>query len=49
MYLLYIVDAVPATLQTSAWYSGVGFVGLLVPVAIALFAFRTSLGGYSWN
>jgi hypothetical protein len=32
-------------LQTSAWYFSTGFAALLVPVVIALYAFRISLGG----
>lgn len=35
----------PITLQTSAWYFAAGFAAMLVTVAIALYAFRISLGG----
>ena len=35
----------PITLQSSAWYSGIGFAALLVIAAIALYGFRVSLGG----
>jgi hypothetical protein len=35
----------PITLQISAWYSGIGYAVLFVVLAIALYGFRTSLGG----
>jgi len=35
----------PITTQMSAWYSGIGLTGLAVLLAIALYAFHTSLGG----
>jgi predicted Ser/Thr protein kinase len=35
----------PLTLQTSVWYAGIGYAALLVVGAIAVFGFRTSLGG----
>jgi len=35
----------PVTLQTSAWYAGIGYVALLVLAGLALYGFRTSLGG----
>jgi serine/threonine-protein kinase len=35
----------PITLQSSAWYFSIGFVSMLVPVVLALYAFRISLGG----
>jgi hypothetical protein len=34
----------PITLDTSAWYSGIGYVGLTVLAAVLLYGFRTSLG-----
>ena len=37
--------ALPLTVQTSAWYAGIGLSGLLVLLAIALYGFYTSLGG----
>jgi hypothetical protein len=33
------------TLQTSAWYFGMGLTGFLIIGAIAVYGFRTSLGG----
>jgi len=35
----------PITGQLSGWYSGVGFAGVGLVLAIALYAFRTALGG----
>jgi hypothetical protein len=35
----------PITTQLSAWYSGIGLTGLALLLAMALYAFRTSLGG----
>ena len=35
----------PITTQLSAWYSGIGFTGLAILLAFALYAFHTSLGG----
>jgi serine/threonine-protein kinase len=37
----------PITLQTSAWYAGYGYAALGVVGAIALYGFKTSLGGQS--
>ena len=35
----------PMTLNTSVWYASAGYVAFLVVVAIALYGFKTSLGG----
>jgi serine/threonine-protein kinase len=43
-YVDNIFDAFPMTLQTSAWYSGLGFVGLFIVLAITAYGFRISLG-----
>ena len=43
--VLWLFKKSPMTFDTSAWYFGVGFTGLLVLVALALYGFRTSLGG----
>ncbi len=48
MVQIFVVSAFlrfPVTLQASAWYAGIGYAALLVIGAIALFGFRTSLGG----
>jgi hypothetical protein len=36
---------VPMTFRSSVWYSSVGFAALAVVAAIALYGFKTSLGG----
>jgi serine/threonine-protein kinase len=36
---------IPMTLQTSAWFFGMGLTGFLIIGAIAVYGFRTSLGG----
>ncbi len=35
----------PLTSETSAWYAGIGFAGILVMIAMAGYGFYTSLGG----
>ncbi len=35
----------PITTQLSAWYAGIGITGLALLLALALYAFHTSLGG----
>ncbi|MBM3789468.1 MAG: hypothetical protein FJW35_03850 [Acidobacteria bacterium] len=35
----------PITPQLSAWYSGIGLAGVILMLAFAAYAFRTSLGG----
>jgi hypothetical protein len=35
----------PITAQLSAWYAGIGLAGLALLLALALYAFHTSLGG----
>jgi hypothetical protein len=35
----------PLTFQSSLWYSGYGYAALAIVAALALFGFRTSLGG----
>ena len=42
---LWLFKKYPMTFDTSAWYFGVGFTGMLVLAALALYGFRTSLGG----
>jgi hypothetical protein len=44
VYLHNILYLFPIT-TTSAWYSGIGFTGLLLLLALPIFAFCTSLGG----
>jgi serine/threonine-protein kinase len=40
-----LLDVFPITLNTSAWYSGMGYVGLTMFAGLLLYGFRTSLGG----
>jgi hypothetical protein len=35
----------PVTLDTSAWYAGIGYASLVVIALAAFYGFRTSLGG----
>lgn len=42
---LWLFKKYPMTFDTSAWYFGLGFIGLFAFAAIALYGFRTSLGG----
>ena len=35
----------PMTLQTSAWYSSAGYVSLAIVGALAVYGFKTALGG----
>jgi hypothetical protein len=35
----------PIIPEVSAWYSGIGFAAILLLLALAAYAFRTSLGG----
>ncbi len=35
----------PLTSETSAWYAGIGFAGIVVMIAMACYGFYTSLGG----
>jgi serine/threonine-protein kinase len=42
---LHILGSFPITLHLSAWYSWIGLTGLALLLALALYAFRTSLGG----
>jgi len=39
------LGSMPATFHASAWYSGTGFAGVLVFVALAFYGFRTANGG----
>jgi hypothetical protein len=41
----YCLRAFPLTPNFSAWYAGTGMIGPLVVLALAVFAFYTSLGG----
>ncbi|MBI1786555.1 MAG: protein kinase [Acidobacteria bacterium] len=43
--ILDTLTALPLSLQASAWYSGIGWTGLLLLLALAVYAFYTSLGG----
>ncbi|MBZ5499989.1 MAG: serine/threonine protein kinase [Acidobacteriia bacterium] len=40
-----ILFGFPITMHPSAWYSGIGLIGLGLLLALTLYAFRTSLGG----
>jgi serine/threonine protein kinase len=42
---LNLASIFPITTQLSAWYSGIGLTGLALLLALALYAFHTSLGG----
>jgi len=44
-YVSILVDKFPATLDTSAWYSGYGYAALAILGVIVLYALRYSLGG----
>jgi len=46
-YLLYsnVYGGFPITTNLSAWYSGIGLVGLGLMLGLAVYAFHTSLGG----
>ena len=39
------VGAVPLTSNPSSWYSGFGYAALAMIAALALFGFKTSIGG----
>jgi hypothetical protein len=45
--LLYsnVYGGFPITTNLSAWYSGIGLVGLGLMLGLAVYAFHTSLGG----
>jgi len=43
-FVLIVFVNFPMTLQPSAWYSGIGFVGLFVILPLSLYGFRTALG-----
>jgi hypothetical protein len=40
-----LLTDIPITVETSAWYAGIGYAALLVFAAFALYGFFTSLGG----
>jgi hypothetical protein len=40
-----LLNLFPITTQLSAWHSGIGLTGLVILLALALYAFHTSLGG----
>jgi hypothetical protein len=40
-----LLSLFPITTQTSAWYFGIGLTGLVILLAMALYAFHASLGG----
>ncbi len=41
----YFLGNFPLTTDTSAWYAGIGFAGILLMAAMAFYGFYTSLGG----
>jgi hypothetical protein len=44
-FIFGLLSGYPATLDTSAWYFGYGFIAIAMFVVIVLYAFRYSLGG----
>ena len=40
-----ILKGFPITIHVSAWYSGIGYAGLALLLAMAIYGFHTSLGG----
>jgi hypothetical protein len=40
-----ILSTFPITTQLSVWYAGIGITGLVLCLAMAIYAFHTSLGG----
>jgi hypothetical protein len=44
-FTLEVLNGFPVTTEASAWYAGIGLVGLLVFGAVAVYGFSTSLGG----
>ena len=45
LFVNYALSVFPVTLNFSAWYAGTGLVPLIAVLALAGFAFYTSLGG----
>jgi hypothetical protein len=44
-FVLQVSLDLPATLDSSAWHAGYGYVTVAVVAALAFYGFRTSLGG----
>jgi hypothetical protein len=44
-YVLTTLNAFPLTFEASAWYAGFGYAALAIVAALALFGFKTALGG----
>ena len=44
-YVLTVVNAFPLTFAASAWYAGFGYAAFAIVTALALFGFRTAVGG----
>jgi hypothetical protein len=45
LFVYQVFARYPMTFQASWWYSGLGYTALLIVGAIALYGFKTSLGG----
>jgi hypothetical protein len=45
LFIMGVFTTFPMTFQTSAWYAGYGYAALAVVGAVALYGFKTSLGG----
>jgi hypothetical protein len=44
-YVLGVLSSFPLTFEASSWYAGFGYAALGIVAALALFGFKTSLGG----
>jgi serine/threonine-protein kinase len=44
-YVITTLNAFPLTFEASAWYAGFGYAALAIVAALALFGFKTALGG----
>jgi hypothetical protein len=45
LLVMSVFASFPMTFQASAWYAGYGYAALAIVAAIAIYGFRTSLGG----
>jgi hypothetical protein len=45
LFAILALNHFPVTLNFSVWYAGIGMAPLIAVLALALFAFYTSLGG----
>ena len=45
LYVSIFLDGFPITTDTTAWYAGIGYLGMLVMAATAYYGFHTSLAG----